>query len=143
MRTPTLALVLALAPGCSLFGDRRVEVDHPLHESPSGVSWQDILPGTGALARAGDEVTVNYTARIAGGRRIDSTHDRGLPVTFQLGEAPLPGWDVGVAGMRVGGERVVIVPPDLAYGEEGVGDWIPPNATLVFLFELIEVGPDP
>ena len=135
-----LSCVLSCTPGCGLLRAHSVDVVHPMHRSPSGVEWRDELPGTGRTAELGNALTVHYTARLAEGGAIDSTHDRGLPITFRLGAAPLPGWDVGLPGMRVGGERIVIVPPHMAYGENGIEDWIPPRATLVFLFELIEVA---
>ena len=139
MRAVALLLALAAAPGCSLFRARAVEVEHTMHRMPSGVRWRDELPGTGAAAQVGNLLTVHYVARLAEGGEIDSSHDRGLPVTFRLGDAPLPGWDAGLPGMRVGGERLLIVPPHMAYGDDGLEGWIPAQATLVFLFELIEV----
>jgi peptidylprolyl isomerase len=101
--------------------------------------------GDGEEARAGDIVVVDYTGWIDNngrfGRRFDSSRDRGQPLAFRLGSGEvMRGWDEGIAGMRVGGRRRLIVPPYLAYGSRGVPGVIPPGATLIFDVELIEVG---
>jgi FKBP-type peptidyl-prolyl cis-trans isomerase len=107
----------------------------------SGLTYEDLATGDGALARSGDEVTVHYTGWLQSGRKFDSSVDRGEPFSFSLGRGNvIAGWDEGVAGMKVGGRRRLTIPPDLGYGPYGAGGVIPPNATLVFEVELLEVG---
>jgi FKBP-type peptidyl-prolyl cis-trans isomerase len=107
----------------------------------SGLTYEDLVTGDGALARSGDEVTVHYTGWLQSGRKFDSSVDRGEPFSFSLGRGNvIAGWDEGVAGMKVGGRRKLTIPPDLGYGPYGAGNVIPPNATLVFEVELLEVG---
>jgi peptidylprolyl isomerase len=106
----------------------------------------DVKVGTGAVAKAGQQVTVHYTGWLyehgAKGKKFDSSVDHGTPFTFALGAGNvIPGWDKGVAGMKVGGKRTLIIPPDLGYGAGGTPDGtIPPNATLIFDVELLKVG---
>lgn len=100
---------------------------------------QDIKVGKGAEAKAGQSVTVDYTGWLTDGTKFDSSVDSGKPFTFLLGAGKvIPGWDQGVAGMKVGGKRKLTIPPDLGYGPMGNGP-IPPNATLVFDVELLGV----
>jgi len=108
--------------------------------TPSGLSITDIVVGDGAEAVSGETVTVNYRGTLANGKEFDSSYGRG-PFSFPLGAGRvIRGWDEGVAGMRVGGKRKLVIPPDLAYGERGAGGVIPPNATLTFEVELLKVG---
>lgn len=105
----------------------------------SGLMYVDAMCGEGDEAERGDLVTVHYTGTLEDGEQFDSSRDRGEPFPFVLGAGQvIAGWDEGVEGMRVGGERRLTIPPDLAYGSEGVGP-IPPNSTLVFDVELLEV----
>ena len=107
----------------------------------------DVVEGSGPEARSGP-VQVHYTGWLhdpgqadGHGRKFDSSHDRGQPFRFQLGGGQvIRGWDEGVAGMKVGGKRTLVIPPDLGYGARGAGGVIPPNATLVFDVELVAVG---
>ena len=107
----------------------------------------DLKVGTGAVAASGDEVSVHYTGWLYDedapnqrGQQFDSSIERGEPITFLLGAGRvIRGWDEGVAGMRVGGQRVLLIPSDLGYGREGAGGVIPPNASLVFEVELVDV----
>lgn len=106
----------------------------------------DTKVGNGAVAKAGQQVTVHYTGWLyvngARGKKFDSSVDRGEPFTFPLGAGQvIPGWDKGVAGMKVGGKRTLIIPSDMGYGAGGTPDGtIPPNATLIFDVELLKVG---
>ncbi|HEY2004648.1 MAG TPA: FKBP-type peptidyl-prolyl cis-trans isomerase [Candidatus Saccharimonadia bacterium] len=96
--------------------------------------------GTGTEAVAGKTVTVNYVGTLTNGTKFDSSYDRNQPFSFTLGQGQvIKGWDQGVAGMKVGGKRKLVIPPDLGYGAQGAGSSIPPNATLVFEVELLDV----
>jgi len=103
---------------------------------------EDIEVGSGAEATgSGQTVTVHYTGWLTDGTKFDSSVDRGNPFQFPLGVGMvIKGWDQGVAGMKVGGKRKLTIPPDLGYGASGAGGVIPPNATLVFEVELLEVS---
>jgi hypothetical protein len=108
--------------------------------TPSGLRILDLEVGQGAEAVAGKTVSVNYRGTLANGKEFDSSYGRG-PFRFPLGGGRvIKGWDEGVAGMRVGGKRRLTIPPDLAYGERGAGGVIPPNSTLTFEVELLDVG---
>jgi len=100
----------------------------------------DIEPGDGAEAAAGHQVDVHYTGWLTDGTKFDSSLDRGQPFSFQLGGGQvIQGWDRGVVGMKVGGKRKLVIPPELGYGTRGAGGVIPPNATLVFEVQLLAV----
>ena len=109
--------------------------------SPSGLLWVERAPGTGNdTPRMGGEVICNYDGRLLDGTPFDSSYRRGVPFTFRVGTGSvIKGWDEGVAGMKVGGVRRLTVPPQLGYGASGAGGVIPPNATLVFEVELLDV----
>ena len=108
--------------------------------TPSGLRYRDEQLGTGAEAKAGDHAVVHYTGRLDNGKKFDSSRDRGQPFHFALGAGQvIRGWDEGVQGMRVGGKRTLVIPPDLGYGARGAGGVIPPNATLTFDVELLEL----
>ena len=101
---------------------------------------EDMKAGTGAVAEAGKRVTVHYTGWLTNGTKFDSSKDHGRPFSFVLGAGQvIKGWEQGVAGMKVGGMRKLTIPPSLAYGPNGAGGVIPPNATLVFEVELLGV----
>jgi FKBP-type peptidyl-prolyl cis-trans isomerase FkpA len=108
--------------------------------TPSGLQYDDLLVGQGAVARAGDFVTVHYTGWLTNGSKFDSSKDRNDPFEFPLGQRHvIAGWDEGVQGMKVGGTRKLTIPSQLGYGARGAGGVIPPNATLVFEVELLGV----
>lgn len=112
--------------------------------TPSGLKYDDIKVGTGAEAAKGKAVFVHYTGWLDDkgqkGKKFDSSPDRGKPFSFKLGAGMvIPGWDEGVAGMKVGGKRVLMIPAKLGYGARGAGSAIPPNADLIFDVELLEV----
>ncbi len=102
---------------------------------------EEIQVGTGAEAKSGQSVSVHYTGTLTNGSKFDSSRDRKEPFDFQLGAGMvIKGWDQGVAGMKVGGRRKLTIPPELGYGAGGYPPVIPPNSTLIFDIELIEVG---
>jgi FKBP-type peptidyl-prolyl cis-trans isomerase FkpA len=109
-------------------------------KTPSGLRYQDLVKGQGAEAAAGKSVQVHYTGWLPNGEKFDSSRDRNEPFSFTLGAGQvIAGWDEGVAGMKVGGRRKLVIPPDLAYGTAGAPPDIPPGATLVFDIELLSV----
>lgn len=100
----------------------------------------DIVVGDGAEAKTGSMVEVHYTGTLTDGSKFDSSLDRGQPFSFQLGAGRvIRGWDEGVVGMRIGGKRKLVIPPEKAYGERGFPPVIPPSSTLVFEIELLAV----
>ena len=115
--------------------------------SPSGLQYDDTVAGDGDTARAGQQVSVHYTGWLhdpaapnGRGRKFDSSKDRGQSFAFGLGAGQvIGGWDEGVQGMKIGGTRVLLIPPALGYGARGAGGVIPPHATLVFEVELLGV----
>ncbi len=135
-----LSLVLIMA-NCS--GSREYpgeKSSNPVQTTSSGLSYIDLVTGSGEEAQAGDRVTVHYTGYLMSGKKFDSSVDRNEPFAFLLGAGQvIRGWEEGVASMRVGGKRKLIIPPSQAYGERGAGGVIPPNAELVFDVELLKV----
>ena len=108
--------------------------------TPSGLKYEDIVVGTGATPQAGQNVTVHYTGTLEDGTKFDSSLDHGQPFTFPIGVGRvIKGWDEGVMTMKVGGKRKLVIPPQLGYGARGYPPVSPPNATLVFDVELLEV----
>ncbi|HEX6958874.1 MAG TPA: FKBP-type peptidyl-prolyl cis-trans isomerase [Ferrovibrio sp.] len=112
--------------------------------TPSGLRYIDVKTGSGPAAQAGQTAVVHYTGWLyqngQKGKKFDSSRDRGQPFAFPLGAGRvIRGWDEGVAGMKVGGQRTLIIPPELGYGARGAGGVIPPNATLIFDVELLDL----
>jgi len=136
-------LALAIAAAVPLLG--RVDAaTNQVIEMPNGLKYTDTKTGDGAAATSGNKVSVHYTGWLynngAKGAKFDSSVDRGQPFQFTLGaHQVIAGWDEGVAGMKVGGKRTLIIPPELGYGARGAGGVIPPNATLMFDVELLGV----
>jgi FKBP-type peptidyl-prolyl cis-trans isomerase len=148
MRVPSLLLV-ALLSACESGGDRSsaggVSADlgvdtAAMTTTPTGLKIQDVRVGQGAEAKPGSTAVVHYTGWLTDGKKFDSSRDRGTPFDFRIGAGQvIPGWDQGVAGMKVGGQRKLVIPADLGYGAAGAPPVIPPGATLVFDVELLEV----
>lgn len=106
----------------------------------SGLKYEDLAAGDGPVAGSGQRVKVHYTGWLTNGIKFDSSKDRNDPFVFKLGARQvIGGWDEGVQGMQVGGTRKLTIPPELGYGARGAGGVIPPNATLVFEVELMEI----
>jgi FKBP-type peptidyl-prolyl cis-trans isomerase len=142
MRILTLAPVLAaLLSSCSWFRPEPPEYDAV--EFPSGLVARDlVVPENGAPARVGDTVTVHYELYLADRTRVDSSVEAGAPLRFELGSGDVPrGLDEGIVGMRLFGRRRLTVPSALAFGAEGRPPRIPPDATVIFDVELMELAP--
>jgi len=114
--------------------------DTKMVTTKSGLKYIDEKVGDGQEAKPGDTVSVHYTGTLKDGTKFDSSRDRGQPFEFKLGAGRvIKGWDEGVAGMKVGGKRKLIIPPELGYGARGAGGVIPPNAELTFEVELLGI----
>lgn len=135
-----LLAVFAMNSGHAQSTSAPTKVEGDPTKKPSGLEYWDIKVGTGETAVAGKQVRVHYTGWLTDGIKFDSSLDRGQPITFPLGTgAVIRGWDEGLKGMRVGGKRKLTIPSALAYGVEGRPPVIPPDATLVFEVELMDV----
>ena len=105
-----------------------------------GVEIEILKEGTGAVAKKGDTVSVHYVGMLENGTKFDSSVDRGTPFEFSLGAGQvIPGWDIGVEGMKIGETRKLTIPSELAYGPNGAGNVIPPNATLIFEVQFLGI----
>ncbi len=108
--------------------------------SPTDLKIEDIKIGTGREVKSGDTVVINYIGTLPNGSKFDSSYDRNEPFTTQIGVGQvIKGWDLGVPGMKIGGKRKLTIPSDLGYGATGAGGVIPPNATLIFEVELLDI----
>lgn len=108
-----------------------------------GIRIEELAMGRGPMIQMGEVVTMNYTGYLENGTKIDSTLDRKQPFSFRYGKGEvLRGWELGMEGMQVGGKRRVTLSPELAYGDKGSGNAVPPNAVLVYEFELVSTKPD-
>ena len=117
------------------------EIDFPDGPPPSDLEVTDITPGAGTEATSGKTVSVHYVGVAhSSGEEFDASYNRGEPLSFRLGVGQvIAGWDQGVAGMRVGGRRRLVIPPQLAYGDRGAGGVIQPGETLIFMVDLLDV----
>ena len=129
---------LGLGPTLNTTAPQTV-ADSQFTTTSTGLRYHDFVVGTGDELNLGELATVHYTGWLTNGTKFDSSVDRGDPFSFRLGiDAVIQGWRQGVEGMRVGGKRQLVIPPDLGYGSQGTGS-IPPNSTLVFEIELLKV----
>jgi peptidylprolyl isomerase len=143
-RRAALALVAVLTGACAGTNTATAQEVGKTVTTPSGLRIIDSQIGTGATPRTGQTCAMHYTGWLyqngAKGQKFDSSLDRGRPFEFPIGKGQvIPGWDEGVASMKVGGKRTLIIPPELGYGARGAGGVIPPNATLIFEVELLGV----
>jgi FKBP-type peptidyl-prolyl cis-trans isomerase len=130
----SISEVPATLPGVQANAGQQIQT------TSSGLKYIDLIEGTGQEAKKGNVVTVNYTGWLNNGKKFDSSVDAGQPFPFNLGAGQvIEGWDEGVAGMKVGGKRKLIIPSALGYGPRGAGRDIPPNALLIFDVELLAV----
>jgi FKBP-type peptidyl-prolyl cis-trans isomerase len=135
-------LVLGLSLGLltGLRADDKDKKENKVVTTKSGLKYEDLKEGTGDAAKSGDTVEVHYTGWLKDGTKFDSSKDRDKAFEFELGAGRvIKGWDEGVAGMKVGGKRKLIIPPELGYGKRGAGNVIPPNAELTFEVELLKI----
>jgi peptidylprolyl isomerase len=136
--------LLAAAPALAADEPKEEKVDYKWTTTPTGLKYQDLKEGDGATPKNGQTCVMHYTGWLwesgAKGKKFDSSHDRGQPFEFGLGMGRvIKGWDQGVATMKVGGKRLLLIPPQLGYGARGAGGVIPPNATLLFEVDLLGV----
>ncbi|HEY9816563.1 MAG TPA: FKBP-type peptidyl-prolyl cis-trans isomerase [Candidatus Obscuribacterales bacterium] len=130
-----------MEPADSTIEDNMENPDEEIITTESGLQYIDLEEGTGAMPQTRQTVVVHYTGTLEDGTKFDSSRDRNQPFSFRIGVGQvIKGWDEGVATMRVGGRRKLIIPPDLGYGARGAGGVIPPNATLIFDVELLRIG---
>lgn len=153
MKTALAAVTLAALIGSSAAYAARTPTPAPhnatstkkvmekkMETTASGLQYVDEVVGKGPMPKTGQSVIVNYTGTLTDGKKFDSSLDRHEPFTFTIGEGQvIKGWDEGVGTMRVGGKRKLTIPPELGYGSRGAGGVIPPNATLIFDVELLDV----
>ena len=133
-------MALVASGGCEGERDAQTGCVTEAVTTESGLRYEDRVCGSGTQAERGDIVTVEYVASLATGAVVDSSTRRGKPFAFPLGAGHvIPGWEQGIPGMRVGGIRELVVPPELAYGRSGVFSTVPPSATLIFEVELLRV----
>ena len=135
-------LLLAAGSPAAFAGQEkdRLEANGKETVTPSGVKYTDLRIGEGSEAATGKIVEVHYIGWLEDGTKFDSSRDRDRPFTFRLGAGDaLKGWDEGLLGMKVGGKRKLVIPPELGFGKQGVGSVVPPNAVLLYEFELLAV----
>ena len=119
---------------------KAAKAEAKVYSSESGLKWKVLKEGAGRLPNTGETVVVHYTGWLTDGKKFDSSVDRDKPFLFVLGQGQvIPGWDEGVAKMKVGSKFQLIIPPELGYGKRGAGGVIPPNSTLIFDVELLGV----
>ena len=134
------AALVALAVPRLTAADEKGNKEGKVVTTDSGLKYEDLKEGTGDPAKKGDTVEVHYTGRLKDGTKFDSSLDRNRPFSFKLGAGQvIKGWDEGVAGMKVGGKRKLVIPAALGYGARGYPGAIPPNAELTFEVELMKI----
>ncbi|MEA5565360.1 FKBP-type peptidyl-prolyl cis-trans isomerase [Anabaena sp. UHCC 0399] len=138
--TPTPPATTIVTENNTLIANNHMSDASKVVTTPSGLKYEEIEEGTGATPVKGQTVTVHYTGTLENGTKFDSSRDRNRPFSFTIGVGQvIQGWDEGLSTMKVGGRRQLIIPAELGYGSRGAGGVIPPNATLLFDVELLEV----
>ena len=125
---------------CALLQGNPIEVRYDSGITAGGVQWEDTFTGKGNPVAEDDTVTIHYVARLQDGTPVDSTWDRGVPMTFPLSTPPVSGLREGIVGMRPGGKRSMLLPPALAFGALGIPGRVPPDASIHFAVDLISVA---
>lgn len=137
-----ISIVLLIYGSRTRTANSTLSLGENMTQTSSGLQYEDTVLGAGAEAKPGDQVQVHYTGWLDDGTKFDSSVDRDEPFVFSLGAGQvIQGWDEGVVGMKEGGTRKLMIPPELGYGARGAGGVIPPNATLIFEVELLAVNP--
>ena len=144
MRLVSKTVLAAFAAVASLALTVEARAEEQMTKSLTGLQYKDTKVGTGATPKIGQTAVMHYTGWLYNngekGKKFNSSRDRGQPFEFPLGQGQvIKGWDEGVEGMKVGGKRTLVIPPELGYGARGAGGVIPPNATLIFDVELVGV----
>ena len=135
-----IILVISAIAVLAYQGSNKPDPTNTNTSTSSGLTIEDLVVGSGPEAKTGDTVSVHYTGTLLNGEKFDSSLDRGQPFTFTIGVSQvIQGWQEGLLGMQPGGKRKLTIPPELGYGEQGAGGVIPPNATLIFEIELVEI----
>jgi peptidylprolyl isomerase len=139
---PAAPNVDAIVAGVGKNTKKKPKIVRPEGDPPTKLVVKDIVKGAGRKAKAGDMLTMQYVGvSWSNGQQFDASWDRGEPFQFQLGAGMvIPGWDQAMVGMRKGGRRLLIIPPDLGYGDAGAGGTIGPNETLIFAVDLVKIG---
>ncbi len=131
--------IILVAAGFFIFYNKNKNMEIT-KTNKQGVEIEILKEGTGTIAKNGDTVSVHYVGVLENGTKFDSSVDRGTPFEFSLGAGQvIPGWDIGVEGMKIGETRKLTIPSELAYGSSGAGNVIPPNATLIFEVQLLGI----
>jgi|WetSurMetagenome_2_1015567.scaffolds.fasta_scaffold220965_2 FKBP-type peptidyl-prolyl cis-trans isomerase len=133
-------IVIAIAPGDMKFIDSNPKPSQVPKTQTAKLEIKDLKTGIGAVVKNGDTVIMNYKGSLTDGKEFDSSYKRNQPFKTVIGTGQvIKGWDLGILGMKIGGKRRLVIPPDLAYGKQGAPPTIPPNATLIFEVELLEI----
>lgn len=141
MKLAVIVIAAALTASPAFAAQDAKKSEAKIVTTASGLKYTDVVVGKGASPVAGKQVKVHYTGTLENGKKFDSSLDRGQPFSFVIGVGQvIPGWDEGVMSMKVGGKRKLIIPSKLGYGTRGAGGAIPPNATLLFDVELLDVS---
>ena len=130
-------IALAGLGSCALFQGSSIPIHYDSGVTAGGVQWEDTFSGRGEPVVEGNTVTIHYAARLQDGTPVDSTWDRGVPMTFPLSTPPVPGLREGIVGMRPGGKRSMLLPSELAFGAAGIPGRVPPESSIHFAVELV------